>query len=146
MTPSTLHCGDIRRVEENRVCLQTMFFCVDEKGDRGEESFYLLTKCYARAWISAFIVRLSSVWKICSRELVLLEKAQRESLICGGESPGGGIRDASDMREIHYGAKKIKRRGSITSITSRWKRSASLSLLPPCVAEVTRFFLLFFLE
>ena len=43
-------------------------------------------------------------------ELVLLERAARESLICSGELPGGGIRVTSDAREIHCGAERIKRR------------------------------------
>lgn len=34
-----------------------------EIGEKG--AFYLYTKCYARPWISAFVVRLSHVWGIC---------------------------------------------------------------------------------
>lgn len=139
MTPSTLCCEDISSVEENGVCLRTVFFCIDEKGDRGKESFYLLTKCYAGAWISAFIVSLSSVWRICWRELVLLERALRESLIWGGESPGGGIHITSDVRKIHYAAKRIKAKGSVASIPSQYNCSAFLFLLLPRVSEVTHF-------
>lgn len=135
------HCTAkiFRVLKKMGLCLRTVFFCIDEKGDRGKESFYLLTKCYAGAWISAFTVSLSSVWRICWRELVLLERALRESLIWGGESPGGGIHITSDVKKIHYAAKRIKAKGSITSIQSQYNCSAFLFLLLPCVSEVTQF-------
>lgn len=85
-----------------------------------------------------FTVSLSSVWRICWRELVLLERALRESLIWGGESPGGGIHITSDVKKIHYAAKSIKAKGSITSIQSQYNCSAFLFLLLPCVSEVTQ--------
>lgn len=66
ITNDTLHIA-LRRYSECRRKWGLPSHCVliDEKGDRGEESFYLLTKFYAGAWISAFIVRLSSVWRLC---------------------------------------------------------------------------------
>lgn len=42
------HCTAkiFRVLKKMGLCLWTVFFCIDEKGDRGKESFYLLTKCY----------------------------------------------------------------------------------------------------
>lgn len=61
----------------------------------------------------------------------MLERAQRESLICGGESTGGDIHDASDVRKINYAAKRIQPTGSITSTPPQYNCSAFLFLLLP---------------
>lgn len=47
MTPSTLHRGDIRSAEENRVCLHTVFLLM-KREDRGEEKLLSFDKILCR--------------------------------------------------------------------------------------------------